>query len=405
MMRCETVRDQLSAYLDRALDAHERSLLEQHLDLCSECSREYEELAVVRHAAESVFARDIAEAPPPSPDFLQRFQQSRQADRSRSKTTRRRFSMLTTTMTGVGLAASLLFAFVFWPVAPVNATPAELLRRASERYQRHRDLEFLITPRSEAIDLLGKLMSNSDDSKAADERAAKQKDQLAPFRLILGTPNRLLIDPDTTDEGFRLGNKAGGFDGETSWSYDAETDTITLSKAPVMEFGNTTVDLGKMNVRDANLMSFLSWGFVRKMSEANESEGTVTEVTGPYERRVGHRAFEFDLRSDEDSETPKDKRILTVTVRVVIDPRNDLLEKAEFDLGVGGLSLFNLKCELVGVNRGHDDSLFRYQTHVGSDTKIVVKEETAAEESKEEESKEEKPKEEKPQRPNEVDDF
>ena len=228
----------------------------------------------------------MAAAPPPAPEWTARLTVPTTArTRSRPHSGREK-NMLLRALTSVGFAATAaLIIFTVLPRGPVDATPAELLRRVGFHYRDLRDVELLFTPQSEALELLGKLLS--DEEKPVEE-------PMSPFRVLLRHPNQFLVDFDV-DPAIALDQGLLGFDGRDFWHYDEERGVIEVVAGDVLEFESTRVDVNGLDLRDANLVHLLSWGVIQRLNEAGDGFA-VEEVTGPYERRVGHRAFLFDLR-------------------------------------------------------------------------------------------------------------
>ncbi|MEM7166496.1 MAG: zf-HC2 domain-containing protein [Planctomycetota bacterium] len=381
-MKCDRVQQLLSAHLDGELDAQERLGIEQHLEACSGCRAAAGLIAAVSDESRQHFAAKLESAPPPPAHLMQRFTDVSVVASQRSKVRKLMFR----TMTGVGVAAAAMLVFMVIPRTSVGETPAQVAERACSHYLNLRNIELLVTPSSEAVQLLETIFDS--DSKDADKEEAKgeadadeKRQPLDPFRVYLGAPNRVLVDLYPDDDPTATDGVIG-FNGTDFWSYDAAANQLHLQTPGELNLDESELGNAGFDLENADLLAFLSWGFIQELNDASkDGKGhRLTEVTGPYERRIGHRAFEFDLRRETGESDSDDKRFLEITVRVVIDPRSGLIEKTIFDVNLGGLSLIKLQAELVDVDQRLDAGMFDYQRHLKNDTKVIRDDE--AEQSK-----------------------
>ncbi|MCA8961440.1 MAG: zf-HC2 domain-containing protein [Planctomycetes bacterium] len=373
MNPCERILSLLSAYLDREVDASARTEVDRHLSDCAQCRDEYEALVTIRLATERMHA-DLIAAAPPMPDAVRRRLRDAPGTMTepmndRPATENRRNLMRA--LTGIGLtAAAALIAILFWPSTPARATPNELLRRASALLLRHDNHEFLVTPDSDAIELLKKIFDGGAKKEKEEEREGDRDP--GRFRLIVAAPNRFLADWDVRDDHVELGDGLLAFDGKECWTYDADRHAIQLLEPPTLDARKIELESGEIDLANADLMTFLSWGFIREMNEIGREDGSVLELTGPYEERIGHRVFEFDVRRLRDpSVAARDEQILEMRVRVTIDTRTELIERAVFELRLGGLSLLRLDAQLVRVDQVLPEGFFRYSTYARPDTEVL----------------------------------
>ncbi|MFN0056979.1 MAG: anti-sigma factor family protein [Planctomycetota bacterium] len=360
-MICETVAERLSAYLDRELDARERLELDRHLDTCDVCRAEHEALVALRHATEQHFARLISSASRVSEPVATRWCERR----ARSPRRALRF------LSGIGAvaAAAAIVVITLYPDSRLEGSPAELLRRASARYLALADAEVRLVAESEALEVLGKLLERKPASEVGETSPARAGGDDTPkaFRVILGAPNRFLIEPLVTGGVALRSADLSGFDGQTLWEYQPQQNTVVVRGGTELQAG------GSFDLGSADFFEFLSWGFVREINSAGD-DLEVIDVTGPYDLRVGRRVFELDLRrgAAERAAAPgAAPGWLAMRVRVFVDPRADLIEKAVFDVNFGGLSLVTLRAELVSLDSGLDPAVFDFRSHVGSGVRVV----------------------------------
>lgn len=374
-MNCTSCQELLSAYVDGELSPQEVMAVNEHLHGCPICRQERDSLLELKASLGEHYRQESLEDAAVPAHLMARF-----ADSATPKPVGRRRTIMIRALSGAGaIAAAVFLIFTFIPQDGVIATPNELIQRASSHYLGLGDVEYRVTARSEALNLLQNVFGDSSKDEAAETDSAKKKSS-GPFRVWLRAPNRILVDQGEKRPIAQIQDPVFAFDGEQFWSYDAEKDVVELTEAPRLEYSHGSMKFDSLDLGDINLIEYLSFGFLGRLQESDSGAG-IRETTGPYEKRVGHRKFVVDLRegvkekdqseSQEQSESAQEKRFLEIQAVLVIDPRSDLIERVTFDFNLGGLSVITVVAELVQVNQGLPDSLFDYRTRVGPNTQVV----------------------------------
>jgi len=344
MISCEKYCSDLSAYLDNELDADASGALRIHLEVCPACREVLEDLEATRGALGRTFTETMASAPPPPPAM-------RPAAR---KTGRLRW------IAALGAVAAVLVIAVFHIYEPKEAAAADLLKQAAGRHLKLEDVEFFATVESELFQTLGRLFD------------VKPKKHTKPtyLRILAAAPDRLVIhDVENLNTREIKSGEVVGYRGQAAWKYDAKKGHVVVGKPDEITFGflggSTRIKKGP---GQADLFKSLSWDFVRSMAE-NEDDQRITEITGPFDRRIGRRVFRIEPKPGDTGKTQWvwGRAVLT------INPGENLIEKMVFDLDFSGVSLLRITLELAEANPGLADAVFDYRTYAPPDTPVVEK--------------------------------
>lgn len=239
------------------------------------------------------------------------------------------------TLASAAAITLLAIGLAFIPQRELDASPAAVLRRASQAFLELEDALLRMTLDSPALNFLASL----------DKKKNPKKPFHPQFWMQIQHPNRFLL------WGEQEGNvhvDMTGYDGTTAWAYDEREKVLEL-QAP-----DDQMELG-----DLEMTSYLTFGFVRELQAQQKYD--IEETTGPADVRAGRRTFDLIKleQPDEDDDGP-----LWEEASITIDPETGLIERYDVALKLGPLSLFTFKMELAEINQGVDESRFRYQSHV-----------------------------------------
>lgn len=227
------------------------------------------------------------------------------------------------------------------PQREVDASPAAVLQRASDRFLELEDALLRLSIVSDALSFLVSLSDQHDDSRPAFE---------PEFWVLVQQPNRFLMWGEETGSTVETSLQTSGFDGATAWTY--------LEKENVVEL--QTVEPGE-GVAAMNLTEYLSFGFIRELQAQEKYD--IEETTGPADRRAGRRTFRLE-QLDENGAPDRGEGPIFEEATITVDERTDLIEKYQVDMRLGPFSLFGFRLELAEVNRGIDSRRFRFDRHV-----------------------------------------
>jgi len=353
MSPCEPCLENLSAYLDAELPAEEATAIRRHLEDCAACRRELDALARTRRTLAETFAETMAGAPAPPARTG-----ARPAAAAKGRPAGRR-GRLIRLVTAAGLAAAVILALVLNLYHPPTAAAAdELLKRAAERHLTLEDAEFFVTLESQLAQVLGTLFD------------AKPRKITEPghFRIVVKAPNRFLVhEVESAISRTMKSGEVMGFDGRNGWKYDPTKGRVEVGRRGEMRFkwgaGETKL---KTDLEKDDLLGFLSWDFVKSLGESHRRY-RITEVTGPFDRRIGRRVFRLEP-APKASET---KQWVFARTVLTIDPSRDMIEKMVFDIDLSGLSLLRITLELAEINTGYEEADFSYRTYAPPGTPVV----------------------------------
>jgi hypothetical protein len=356
MSPCEQCRENLSAYLDAELADEDAARIRRHVEACPACRGELDALRKTRRALAETFAETMANAP--APRVLHAPPPSTEATARRP----RRRGRLIRLVTAVGIAAAVILALVLNLYHPPTAAAAdELLKRAAERHLALDDAEFFVTLESQLAQMLGKLFN------------AKPKKITKPayFRIVVKAPNRFLVHRvESVNSRKTKSGEVMGFDGRRGWKYDPEKGHVEVGRRGELTFkwgtGETKL---KTDLAKEDLLGFLSWDFVKSLGESDENY-RITEVTGPFDRRIRRRVFRLEPAPKEPKKDGKKQWVFARTV-LTIDPSRNMIEKMVFDIDLSGLSILRVKLELAEINTGYEETDFGYRSYAPPGTPVV----------------------------------
>jgi len=356
MSPCEPCRENLSAYLDAELPDEDAARIRHHVEACPACRGELAALVRTREALAATFAEAMANAPAPPVSTATSPPATGSARRPRHR------GRLIRLITGTGIAAAVVLALVLNLYHPPTAAAAdELLKRAAERHLGLEDAEFFVTLESQLAQMLGKLF-NAKPRKISEP---------AYFRIVVQAPNRFLVhEVQSVNSRKMKSGEVMGFDGRRGWKYDPEKGRVEVGKRGELTFkwgaGETKL---KTDLAKQDLLGFLSWDFVKSLGESHEKY-RITEVTGPFDRRIRRRVFRLEPAPKEPTEAAKKQWVFARTV-LTIDPSRDMIEKMVFDIDLSGLSILRVKLELAEINAGYEATDFGYRTYAPPGTPVV----------------------------------
>lgn len=371
MTDCKKMRSLLDAYLDEELGEEEKTAVRRHVETCSDCSKELDEMQRTRALLSERFDTWITYAPPPPRAVLRKSQNWPVPE---SEGCERR-SLIMKSITGIAALIIMTLCFFFFiPSDKLDASPMAMIMRASKKFLNWEEVELKVGVHLKALDFLARL---SDDEEVANKPVAME------VNIVCQTPDRVLINPEGDKEGFPLVDGLTGFDGEMHWSYCEEKNEVQVGMQGAID-DSFTITINTENFKSENtiprgmdFMKFLSWDFMKQLHTQGDKLD-IKEITGPFEKRVGRRAFELswieEEKQVEDEEEGFLEKMMWATSRVTIDPAQDLVEQYELDVRFAFLPLVTLKVEVVDVDQGLPEDFFHYSHHIPDDIPVVEKE-------------------------------
>jgi anti-sigma factor RsiW len=136
-MRCKQARRYLSEYLDQELPSRLCRRIENHLEVCADCAREYLKLKAIRTLTRNVLIED------PGPHFYSQVSSRLRENRATRPAQRRRLlgawsliPMPAKALVTAGLVCLLFFVLVY----PHLVTPTLSIEDFQQEYVRSRDV-------------------------------------------------------------------------------------------------------------------------------------------------------------------------------------------------------------------------------------------------------------------------
>jgi hypothetical protein len=330
----------LGALLDGEASRAEQLALRPHLSTCESCRRAMAELTSLRASLQHVYRATLATAPP-VPDQLRHSRIARPV----------RFGLF------AGMAAALaLVAFLLIPQSRLDASPLATLQRAASAYRALDDVELWVSAESQVINLIERLANQTDSH-----------DESTVTRVFLRSPGHLLIQQAVDPRAPLASNeRVQGWDGNVAWSYDPKEAVVHLRRQPSFEW-SISQD-GRERAGDLDVMQFLSWGFVRELTEVSDSLA-IEERTGPSDERAGRRVMRLLPKRAADQDGVM-KKLFWARAEITIDAAHDRIEKLIVDASFAGVSLLRFTAEVARCNQRLPAAFFEYHSHVPAGTPV-----------------------------------
>ena len=268
----------LTALIDGELSDDEAAEVRRAIEQDDDLRATYEGLADTKRVLGATFA-DVIDSAPPPPTALR---EASTPDRTRLR--------VATVLTALAAAAAIIIAVVL--NLPRGADPkdrslsaAALLQLAASNYMDRSDAELYATLESDVVSALGSILGKKKDKP-------KKKAEVH-FRIIVKSPHYFLSHPVANMRSTVVTDGPSyGHDGERSWNYDDEKNTITFDQSASTPFqlklrGETTTTTFKSDAPVDDVLKYLSWDCMRSLAEGKGA--TLAEKTGPADRRVGRR--------------------------------------------------------------------------------------------------------------------